>query len=314
MTTQKLSVIQIARKFPDNEVAENWFIKHRWKNGVECTHCNSKRVTERRKAGKRAFRCKDCRKDFSSKTGSLMHDSKIGFREWAIAIFLMAINIKGTSSTKLAHDLGISQKSAWFMAMRIREAYQGDDPILLETAVEVDEAYFGGVEKNKHEDKKLNKGRGAVGKMAVVGIKERETGRLVAKPVSDTSKETLQGFIQDNVKEGTHVYTDESKSYDGLEDNGYEHSTVKHSAGEWVKKQAHTNGIESFWALLRRSYHGTHHWLSAKHLASYVNEFATRSNLRGENTMNFMGHIVREMSGKRLSWKELVARGPVPAG
>ncbi len=123
MTTQKLSVIQIARRFPYNEVAENWFIKHRRKNGVECTHCNSKRVTERRKAGKRAFRCKDCRKDFSSKTGSLMHDSKIGFREWAIAIFLMAINIKGTSSTKLAHDLGISQKSAWFMAMRIREAH-----------------------------------------------------------------------------------------------------------------------------------------------------------------------------------------------
>ena len=213
---------------------------------MECTHCNSKRVTERRKAGKRAFRCKDCRKDFGSKTGSLIRNSKIGYREWAIAIFLMAINIKGTSSTKLSLDLGISQKSAWFMAMRIREAYQGDDPILLETAVEVDEAYFVGVEKHKHEDKKLNKGRGAVGKMAVVGIKESETGRLVAKPVSDTTNDTLQGFIQDNVKEGTHVYTDEFKSYNRLEDNGYEQQHGQTFGRRMGEKQAHTIGIESF--------------------------------------------------------------------
>ena len=309
MSTRKLSLLQITRKFPDNESAEQWFIKQRWKNGVECTHCGSKRVTERHKAGKRAFRCKDCRKDFSAKTGCLMHDSKIGYREWAIAIFIMTTNIKGTSSTKLAHDLGISQKSAWYMAMRIREAYQGHEPILLETAVEVDEAYFGGVEKHKHEDKKLNKGRGAVGKIAVVGIKERKTGRVVAQPVADTTKETLQDFIQDYVEEGSKIYTDEFKSYSGLEEKGYEHSTVKHSAGEWVRQQAHTNGIESFWALLRRSYHGTHHWMSAKHLESYVNEFATRSNLRGDNTVNFMEHIAREMSGKRLTWKQLLARG-----
>ena len=309
MSTRKLSLLQITRKFPENESAERWFIKHRWKNGVECPNCSSKRVTERQKAGKRAFRCKDCRKDFSAKTSSLMHDSKIGYREWAIAIFLMATNVKGTPSTKLAHDLSISQQSAWYMTMRIREAYKGHDPMLLETLVEVDEACFGGVEKHKHEDKKPNKGRGAVGKIAVVGIKERETGRIIAQPVKDTTKATLQDFIQYNVEEGSTVYTDECKSYSGLEEKGYEHSTVKHSAGEWVNEQAGTNGIESFWALLRRSYHGTHHWMSAKHLASYVNEFATRSNLRRDNTKTFMEHIVREMSGKRLPYKELIARG-----
>ena len=310
MKQSKLSLLQIARKFPDNESAELWFIKHRWKNGAECTHCGSNRVTEREKAGKRAFRCKDCRKDFSTKCGSLMHKSNIGYREWAIALFIMTTNIKGTSSTKLAHDLGISQKTAWFMAMRIREAYKGQDPILLEIAVEVDEAYFGGVEKHKHEDKKQKKGCGAVGKLAVVGLKERETGRLIAQPVKNTTKETLQEFIQDNFETGSTIYSDEYKSYQGLEEKGYEHETVKHSAGEWVRKQAHTNGIESFWALLRRSYHGTHHWLSAKHLACYINEFATRSNLRGDVTINFMEHIAREMFGKRLTYKQLIARGP----
>ena len=309
MFKRKLSLLQITRKFPDNEAAEQWFIKHRWRNGIECTHCESKRVTERQKAGKRAFRCKDCRKDFSAKSGSLMHDSKIVHREWAIALFKMTTIIKGTSGTKLAHDLAISQHSAWNMAMRIREAYQGHDPKLLETAVEVDEAYFGSVEKHKHEDKKLNNGRGTIGKIAVVGIKERKTGRVVAQPVKDTTKETLQDFIQDYVEEGSTVYTDEFKSYSGLDEKGYEHSTVKHSSGEWVRKQAHTNGIESFWALLRRFYHGTHHWMSAKHLESYVNVFATRSNLWGDNTVNFMEHIAREMSGKQLYYKELIARG-----
>ena len=232
MSKRKLSLLQITRKFPDNESAEQWFIKHRWKYGVECTHCASKRVTERQKVGKRAFRCKDCRKDFSAKTGSVMHDSKIGYREWAIAIFLMTTDVKGTSSTKLANDLGISQKTAWYMAKRIREAYQGHDPIPLATAVEVDEAYFGGVDKHKHENKKLNKGRGAVGKIAVESIREHKTGRVVAQPVKDTTKETLQNFIQDNVEESSKVYTDEYSSYSGPEYIGYEHSTVKNSAGE----------------------------------------------------------------------------------
>ena len=167
MNTTKLSLLQITRKFPDNESAEKWFIKQRWKDGVECTHCKSTRVSERRKAEKRAFRCNDCRKDFSTKTCSLMHDSKIGFREWAIAIFLVSTNIKGTASTKLAHDLGITQKSAWYMKMRIREAYSMDTPKLT-GQVEVDETYIGGKEGNKPKQQKLNKRLGPVGKATVI--------------------------------------------------------------------------------------------------------------------------------------------------
>ena len=305
----KLSLLDIANKFPNEKVAEQWFREKRWPKGVTCVHCGSDRFSERRKRENPAFRCKDCRKDFTCKSNTIKYRSNIGYREWAIAIFIMTTNIKGTSSTKLAHDLGITQKSAWYMAMRIREAYNGKDPILLETALEVDEAYFGGVEKHKHEDKKLNKGRGAVGKIAVVGIKERKTGRVVAQPGKDTTKETLQDFIQDYVEEGSKIYTDEFKSYSGLEEKGYEHSTVKHSAGEWVRQQAHTNGIESFWALLRRSYHGTHHWMSAKRLESYVNEFAIRSNIRGYGTANAMEMIAKDMVGKSITYKQLIERG-----
>ena len=173
-------------------------------------------MTEFRGGGRKrenpAFRCKDCRKDFTCTSYMSMYISIIGYREWAIVIFMMTTNIKGTFSTKLAHNLVISQRSAWYMASRIREAYQGKDPIQLETVVEVDEAYFGGVEIRKHEDKKLNKGRCAVGKIAVVDMKERKTGRVVEQRVKDTTKETLQGFIQCNVEEGSKVYTDDFKS------------------------------------------------------------------------------------------------------
>ena len=172
MKSSKLSIIQITRKFPDNKSAEQWFIKERWKNGVECPHCESKRISEREVNGKNVYRCKDCRRSFSTKTGSLMHDSKIGFREWAIAIFLVATNTKGIPSTKLAQDLGITQKSAWYMIMRIREAYSMDTP-KLKGQVDVDETYFGGKEGNKPEHKKLNRGCGPVGKTAVVGAVER---------------------------------------------------------------------------------------------------------------------------------------------
>lgn len=312
MSKPKLSLLQVTRKFPDNKSAEQWFIKHRWKNGVECPHCASKRISEREVNGKNVYRCKDCRRSFSTKTGSLMHDSKIGFREWAIAIFLVSTNIKGTPSTKLAHDLGITQKSAWYMTMRIREAYSMDTP-KLKGQVEVDETYFGGKEANKPEHKKLHKGRGPVGKTAVLGAVDRETGNIVATVIDNTNKETLQGFIQDTVEEGSAVYTDSHKSYTGLEELGYEHTAVKHSANQYVIGMAHTNRIESFWSLMKRGVTGVHHWVSVKHLPAYVDEFATRSNLRKGGTHKFMCFIAKSMSGRQLSYRQLKARGKAVA-
>ena len=230
-----------------------------------------------------------------------MHDSKIGFREWGIAIFLVATNIKGTACTKLAHDLGVTQKTAWYMTMRILEAYSNVTTVFKgEGEVEVDKTYIGRREANKHEYKKQNSGRGPVCKTAVIGIKDRETGLIVAKPLTDWTKKTLQGFIQDIVEEGSTVYADAQKSYMGLKGLGYEHAKVKHSANQYVDFQAHTNEIESFWSLKKRGISGVHHWVSVKHLPAYVEEFATRSNLRKGGTLNFMEHVAKRMFDDQL--------------
>lgn len=307
MKSSKLLFVQVARKFPDDETAEEWLIKQRWHDGVECPHRKSKKVSEKQKRIKLALCCSTCRRDFSTMTGSLMHDSKIGFCEWAIANFLVATSITGMASTKLAHDLGVMKKTAWYM-MRIREAYSNVTSVF-KGEVEIDETYVGGKEANNHEHKKQNRERGPAGKTAVACIKERETGLIVAKTVRNTSKETLQGFIQDVVEEGSLVYTDAHKSYAGLKGSRYEHATVEHSTNRYVDGQARTNGTESFWSFKKRGISSVHHWVSVKHLPAYVDEFATRYNLRKGGKMNFMFHKTKQMFDRQLSYKQMKVLG-----
>ena len=295
-----LSITQLTAMFPSDEVAKQWFINERWPHGIACHYCGSMRYSEV-KHPTMDYRCKDCRKHFSVRSGTVMQSTKMGYRQWAIAVYLFTTGIKGTSSMKLHRDLGISQKSAWFMAHRLRDAWNGK-MASFSGPVEVDETYIGGREANKHNSKKLKSGRGAVGKVAVVGVKDRKTNQVSAAVAERTDKETLQGFVHEQVESGAKIFTDDHRAYKGL----LNQETVKHSVGEYVKGMAHTNGIESFWALLKRGYYGTYHKMSPAHLHRYVAEFEGRYNARQMDTVEQMGMVAQGMDQKRLRWKDLV--------
>ena len=232
-----------------------------------------------------------------------MWHSRVGYQQWLFAIYLMTTNLKGVSSLKLHRDLGMTQKTAWLLAQKIRQGLSS--PLdKLGGEVEADETFMGGKEKNKRKHKRVRCMAGTTGKEVVMGMRERG-GRVIAKPVISTGARALQEQVRTHVRPGSTLYTDENPSYKAL-GREYNHQTTNHSVGKYVDGMAHTNGIESFWALLKRGYYGTYHQMSAKHLHRYIGEFTGRHNIREKETLAQMIDVAKGFIGKRLPYKELV--------
>ena len=301
------SLFELFRRFLNEETARKFFENRRWPNGTSCPHCGRLSVSECKDHRPMAYRCRDCRQHFSVRTGSVLGESRLPLRKWLMAIYMMTTARKGIPSTQVARELGITQKSAWFLCQRIRETWLGmagsnpGDAGPLSGEVEADETFVGGKQKNKHAHKKAV-GRGTVGKIPVGGVMQRG-GHVVARPVDGNGTKTIQDFVRANVADGATLYTDEHSAYIGMPE--HKPRSVKHSAKPYVDGMSYTTGIESFWALLKRGHYGIYHYMSVKHLDRYVGEFANRHNTASLSTLEFMGLTAEMIVGRHISYKAL---------
>ncbi|MFY9742321.1 MAG: IS1595 family transposase [Candidatus Sulfotelmatobacter sp.] len=293
-------LMEAIRYFSDPMVCLKHVAESKWPNGPACPQCASKRLSFL--TTRLMWKCLDCKKQFSVKVGTIFEDSAIPLDKWLTAMWLLANCKNGISSYELADAIKVTQRSAWFMLHRIRYAMHTGSVNKMTGTVEADETFIGGKARNMHIGKRMEKirGRGPMGKAVVFGLLERETGKIRTSVVSTRRKGELQRRIRENVAAGTAVYTDALKSYDGLESD-YAHKVVDH-AEEYVNGNVHTNRLENFWSLLKRSIKGTYVSVEPFHLFRYLDEQAFRYNERKLTSAERFQKVLDSIVGKRLTY------------
>lgn len=305
------TLLEAVKYFEDIDRCIEFMAILRWPDGVTCPHCDSEQVGFLKT--RRIWKCKakECRKQFSIKTGSVLEDSPIGLDKWLSAIWMIVNNKNGKSSYEMASDLGITQKSAWFLNHRIRLAMQSGTFKKLSGEVEVDETWIGGKARNMHKSERERKihGTGGSGKVAVMGLLERH-GEVRTMVVLDRKRKSLHGAVSNHVEAGSTVYSDALRSYDRLQED-YAHNVINH-AEEYVRGNVHTNGIENFWSLLKRSIGGTYVSVEPFHLFRYLDEQSFRFNKRKGSDLDRFLQAAKTVTGRRLTFKELTGKTQEP--
>ena len=298
--------------FHDADKAREWLESRLWKNGAICPHCGTVGEATLMKGKSHRpglYQCNACREPFTVTVGTIYERSKVPPNKWLAATHLMMASKKGMSALEIGRLLGLSKKTAWFLCHRIRES-------LRETkfpgpmgsgggTVEIDEAYIGGKEKNKHASKRENVGGGGLGKEPVVALVERG-GSVRSFHVKKVSASTLRPVLREQISQSAHVRTDEAMVYRKISNDFASHATTIHSIGEYVRGDIHTNTVESYFAILKRGVVGTFHHVSQQHLKRYLAEFDFRYNERealGVNDAMRMEKAIPGIVGKRLTYR-----------
>ena len=299
------TLLQAIRYFSNPDNCLNFMAELRWPDGVTCPHCEHTEVMFLKT--RRIWKCKSCRKQFSIKTGTVLEDSPIGLDKWLSAIWLIVNSKNGISSYELHRALGITQKSAWFLSHRIRLAMQSGTFKKLSGHVEVDETFIGGLARNMHRSEKARKihGTGGAGKVAVMGLLERH-GEVRTMVVANTKRKSLRREINTHVEPGSMVYSDALASYNDL-NNDYMHNVINH-AETYVNGNVHTNSIENFWSLLKRSIKGTYVSVEPFHLFRYLDEQSFRFNKRKGTDLDRFIAATKTVTGRRLTFENLTGK------
>jgi transposase-like protein len=299
------TLIESVRYFSDLDVATEHVARLRWPDGPVCPACGTKDEKHYYLKSRRVWKCRACKKQFSVKVGTIFEDSPIGLDKWLPAVWMLVNAKNGISSYELARAIGVQQKSAWFMLHRIRLAMQTGSFEKMGGEVQADETFVGGKEKYKHESKRKRQGSGVGGKTPVLGLVGRD-GEARAQVVPNISKRTLQGEIKNNVKPTSTVITDALLSYRGLQGE-YTHEVVDHAVG-YVRGSVHTNKVENFWSLLKRTLKGTYVQVDPEHLTRYLDEQTFRFNNRTKNDAQRFAKTLGSVAGRRLTYDELTGK------
>jgi transposase-like protein len=302
------TLIEAIKYFGNPDTALGCMVAIRWPDGViTCPRCDSNRHSFVRT--RRTWICLECKKHFSVKLGTIMEDSPIGLDKWLSAIWLIVSAKNGISSMEIHRALGITQKSAWFLMHRIRKAMQAGTFKKLAGEIEIDETFIGGKARFMHKSRRTKVGStGFVGKVAVMGLLERH-GEVRLQIVPNTRRKSLEPIIRQHIESGAHVYSDNLPSYRSLDDAEYVHKVIDH-AERYVDGQVHTNGIENFWSLLKRGIKGTYVSVEPFHLFRYLDEQAFRFNNRKGNDSDRFIKAASQITGKRVTYKELTGKTP----